>query len=112
MRRRPESRELVVPAARPEVPAVARILFAPVKLVSRRVAPRLSARLFNSLWRLVDSDAPPPRSEEREVSVAKLALALGLEGACTAVVRGVLDQVARREFARLTGRWPGRPAKS
>ena len=57
------------------------------------------------------SRSVPVRPDEREVSVAKLALALGLEGACAAAVRGVLDQLSRRQFARLTGRWPGRRAK-
>ena len=90
---------------------MARVLFAPVKLVSRRIAPRLSARLYARLWRLIDGGQAPPRPDEREVSVAKLALALGLEGACAAAVRGVLDQLSRRQFARLTGRWPGRRAK-
>jgi Protein of unknown function (DUF4235) len=89
-----------------------KILFAPVKIVSKRVAPRLSRRLFSRLWSVIDDHAPPPRAEERQDSVAKLALALALEGACAAIVSGLLDQVSRRRFARLTGRWPGRGAKS
>lgn len=95
-------------ATPPEAPAVTRLLFVPVKFASRRVAPRLSARLYGRLWRLIDGGAPPPRPDEREVSVAKLTLALALEGACAAAVRGVLDQLSRRQFARLTGRWPGK----
>jgi hypothetical protein len=114
MRGRRNSSELavVVPERPPGVPIVTKLLFAPVKVVSKRIAPRLSTRLFEGLWRVVDDAAPPPRAEERQRSVSKLAFALALEGACTAIVGGLLDHASRREFARLTGRWPGRKAKS
>ncbi len=102
----------MAPEAEPGVPIVTKLMFAPVKLVTRRAAPRLSTRLYARLWRLVGGDEPPPRAEEREASVAKLAVALALEGACTAIVGGLLDHVSRRKFARLTGRWPGRKASS
>ncbi|HEX4035004.1 MAG TPA: DUF4235 domain-containing protein [Solirubrobacteraceae bacterium] len=88
-----------------------KVLFAPVKLVSNRVAPRLSARVFRRVWGAIDGGAPPPRAEEPQGSVAKLGLALALEGAVTAIVRGLADHVSRREFARVTGRWPGRRKK-
>ena len=98
-------------APQPGAPVMVRLMYAPVRIVSRRVAPRLSKRLFASLWRLVDDSEPPPRPQDRQRSVVKLALALGLEGACTALVRGLFDQASRRQFARLTGRWPSRAAK-
>jgi hypothetical protein len=99
-------------AAQPGAPVVVRLMYAPVRIVSGRVAPRLSSRLFSSLWRLLDDSGPPPRPQDRQRSVAKLALALGLEGACVALVRGLLDHASRRQFARLTGRWPSRATKS
>jgi hypothetical protein len=114
MRGRRNSSELAVVVAErpPGIPIVTKLLFAPVKIVSKRVAPRLSTRLFEGLWRVIDDAAPPPRAEERQRSVAKLAFALALEGACTAIVGGLLDHASRRKFAQLTGRWPGRKAKS
>ena len=104
----------LVPAgdAQPGAPVVVRLMYAPVRIVSRRVAPRLSSQLFASLWRLVDDSGPPPRPQDRQRSVVKLALALGLEGACAALVSGLLDQASRRQFAKLTGRWPSRSTKS
>src|ERR1700688_2272787 len=111
-RRNSSELALVVPERAPGTPIVTKVLFAPVKIVSKRIAPRLSTRLFEGLWRVIDEAAPPPRAEERQRSVAKLAFALALEGACTAIVGGLLDQASRRNFATLTGRWPGRRAKS
>ena len=86
-------------------------MFAPVKLAAHRAAPRMADALFARVWHVVDHGAPPPRAQERQRSVPRLALALALEGACNAVVRGLLDQASRRQFARVTGRWPARPAK-
>jgi len=97
--------------AGPPTGIATKVLFAPVKLVSRRVAPRLSARVFKRVWGAIDGGAPPPRAEEPQGSVAKLGLALAVEGALTAIVNGLADHVSRREFARVTGRWPGRRKK-
>lgn len=114
MSRRAQSEELAegVPEREQGTPVVTKVLFAPVKIVANRVAPRLSTRLFTRLWSVIDDDDPPPRAEERQASIAKLAFALALEGACAAIVAGLLDHASRRRFARLTGRWPGGSAKS
>lgn len=103
---------VAAPETAPGTPLVTRLMFAPVKVASKRIAPRLSARIFERLWLAIDGEAPPPRAEEPQGSVARLGFALALEGACTAIVGGLLDHASRREFARLTGRWPGRRAKS
>lgn len=113
MRQRAKRPELpAVVESEPGTPVVTKLMFAPVKIVAKRIAPRVSTRLYRRLWRVIDDDAPPPRAEERQESVARLAFALALEGACAALVSGLLDQASRRKFARLTGRWPGRGAKS
>lgn len=112
--KRSDKTEEPLPEASPAGPPTGfatKVLFAPVKLVSRRVAPRLSARVFKRVWGAIDNGAPPPRAEEPQGSVAKLGLALAVEGALTAIVSGLVDHVARREFARVTGRWPGRRKK-
>ena len=88
-----------------------KVMFAPVRLTAKRVAPRLSARLFERVWRTVGRGTPPPHAEDADASVATLGLALALEGACKAIVNGLVDHVSRRQFARLTGRWPGRRKK-
>ena len=97
---------------RPPTGVATKILFAPVKLISRRVSPRLSERVFQRLWGAIDKGGAPPHAEEPQGSVAKLGLALALEGAVTAIVSGLVDQLSRRQFARLTGRWPGRRKKA
>jgi hypothetical protein len=113
-RRRRDSEEAAVPVTTrgPRAGIATRLLFAPVKLVARRVAPRLSAKLFQRIWRVVGKGEPPPRPDDPQESVARLGLALALEGACRAMVGGIVDHVSRRQFARLTGRWPGRRSKT
>jgi len=89
-----------------------KVLFAPVKLTAKRIAPKLSQSLFERVWAAVGRGEPPPRAEDPEASLPSLGLALALEGACRAIVNGLVDHVSRREFARLTGRWPGRRKRS
>jgi hypothetical protein len=85
-----------------------KVLFAPVKITAKRIAPKLSKSLFERIWSAVGRGEPPPRTEDPEASLPKLGLALALEGACRAIVNGLVDHASRRQFARLTGRWPGR----
>jgi hypothetical protein len=93
-------------AAPPASTAVVRLMFLPLRIASRRAAPRLSRRLFERLWAALDHGRRPPRAELPERSLAVLATALVLEGACERLVSGLLDREARRRFARWTGRWP------
>ncbi len=83
-----------------------RLLFRPVSILSGVMAGLLARRSFALIWRLVD-DKRPPQSDQRAVSVPKLALALALEGAVFRAVKGLADHVSRQRFAAFTGRWPG-----
>jgi hypothetical protein len=85
---------------------VIKLLFKPVSILSGIVAGLLARRSFTLIWRLVD-DKRPPQSDQRAVSVPKLALALALEGAVFRAVKGLVDHASRRGFADFTGRWPG-----
>jgi Protein of unknown function (DUF4235) len=81
---------------------VVKLMFRPVGVL----AGLLARRTFALLWRAVDEQAPP-RPEQRRAGVAKLALALSLEGAVFRLVKGVVDNASRRGFAAVTGLWPG-----
>lgn len=83
-----------------------RLLFIPVSIGGGLIAGLLGKKLFEALWGLVD-DEEPPDSEHREVSWAKLAVALALEGAIFRIIRGVADRGSRIGFERVTGEWPG-----
>jgi uncharacterized protein DUF4235 len=83
-----------------------KLLFKPVSILSGLVAGLLARRSFSLVWRLVD-DERPPKSDQRVVSVPKLALALALEGAVFRAVKGLVDHASRQGFADFTGRWPG-----
>lgn len=86
-----------------------KFLFLPFSILSGLLAGFLSKKLFDGIWRLVD-DEEAPEAEHREISVAKLGLALILQGAIFRVVRGLVDHQARKGFYNLTGSWPGQEA--
>jgi hypothetical protein len=85
---------------------MAKILFAPVSVLSGLLAGVLGKKLFEGLWSLVDREQPPD-PKHRDVSWGKVVAALILEGAIFRAVRGVVDRASRQAFSKATGSWPG-----
>jgi Protein of unknown function (DUF4235) len=83
-----------------------KLIFTPVSIALGLLAGVVGKKIFERLWSLVDNEEPP-RSEHREFSWPKLILALIFEGAIFRLVKGLVDQGARRSFAKATGSWPG-----
>ena len=83
-----------------------KLMFKPFSIASGLVAGLLARRIFGLVWGLVD-DEEPPKAEHADVPAWKLVLALTLEGALFALVRGLVDHGARHAFTRITGEWPG-----
>jgi Protein of unknown function (DUF4235) len=86
-----------------------KLLFLPFSIVAGLIAGQLSKKLFDGIWRLFDEEEAP-EAEHKEVAIAKLVLALMIEGAVFRAVRGLVDHAARRGFYNLTGSWPGEEA--
>lgn len=70
------------------------------------VAGLAGRKTFGAVWSTLD-DRSPPQPEQRAAALAKLALALSLEGAVFRLFKGLADHAARRLFLHVTGRWPG-----
>jgi hypothetical protein len=83
-----------------------KIVFIPISVLGGLLAAFIGQKAFDAIWGKVD-DREPPQPEHREVSLAKLAIALVIEGAIFRLVKGLFDHAARRGFARMTGEWPG-----
>jgi hypothetical protein len=85
-----------------------KMLFAPIGILGGLAAGFVGKKLFDAAWGLID-DEEPPEPEHRDISWAKLAAALVLQGAIFRLVRGLVERGSRRGFERATGRWPGDP---
>lgn len=83
-----------------------KLLFAPISVAAGLAAGFAGKKLFERIWGLID-DQEPPEPEHRDISTAKMVVALALEGAIFRATRGLADHSARRAFERATGRWPG-----
>lgn len=82
------------------------LVFRPVGILTGILAGILGKKAFGLVWGLIDDeDAPEPKY--REIAIGKLIVALLIEGAIFAVLRGLAEHGARHGFARLTGEWPG-----
>jgi hypothetical protein len=79
-----------------------KLIFVPISLI----AGLIGKKLFVVIWGLVD-DEEAPKPEHRDVQLAKLLLALAVEGLIFSVTRGLVGHGARHAYARLTGSWPG-----
>jgi len=83
-----------------------KIAFIPISVLGGLLAGFIGQKAFDAIWGKVD-EQEPPQPEHREISWAKLAIALLIEGAIFRLVKGLFDHASRRGFARLTGTWPG-----
>ncbi|HEX2392958.1 MAG TPA: DUF4235 domain-containing protein [Solirubrobacterales bacterium] len=86
-----------------------RFLFAPLGIGAGLLAGLAAQKAFEGIWGLID-DEEAPEPDHREVALAKLIVALALEGAIFRLVKGLTDRGARSGFAAVTGRWPGQEA--
>ena len=87
-----------------------KLLFIPFSVVGGLIAGLLSKKFVDVTWGLVD-DEEPPEPGDREVSLGKLALALTIQGAIFALVRGLVERGSRHAYHRMT-RSPSRPGSS
>jgi hypothetical protein len=85
---------------------VSKLLFLPVSIGGGLVAGLIGKKIFGVIWGLID-DQEPPKAEHREVDRLKLVLALAIDGAVFALVKGLVDHGSRHAFTRVTGFWPG-----
>ena len=83
-----------------------KIAFLPISILGGILAGVLARKTFDAVWAKVD-EQEPPQPDHREASLAKLVLALLVEGAIFRLVKGLFDHGARRGFERFTGEWPG-----
>jgi len=85
---------------------MSKVIFVPVSIGGGLLAGLIGKKLFSLLWGVVD-DQEPPRADHRRVNISKLVIALLVEGALFALIRGLVDHGSRHAFARVTGAWPG-----
>jgi len=83
-----------------------KFVFLPVSLGGSVLAGLIAKKLFGVIWAVIE-DQEPPKPEHRDVRIAKLLLALTIEGIIFSVTRGIVNHGSRHAYARLTGSWPG-----
>ncbi len=83
-----------------------RVLFTPIGIAAGLLAAFAGKFAFDRIWALID-DEEPPEPEHRDASMAKLVIAMALQGAIFRAVKGIAEHGARRGFQRWTGTWPG-----
>jgi len=85
---------------------LSKILFIPVSMGSGLLAGLVGKKIFGLIWGVFDKEEPP-KPEHRDVDQRKLVLALLIDGAVFALIRGLIDHGSRHAFTRVTGTWPG-----
>ena len=83
-----------------------KVAFLPFSIGSGLIAGFIAKKVFAAAWGAID-DQEPPKPDQRDVHLAKLAAAVALEGLVFSVTRAIVDHGSRRAFERVTGSWPG-----
>jgi hypothetical protein len=85
-----------------------KLLYAPLRMITNRLAGAASRRIVGRLWGVIDGGARP-RPDQSAAPWPRLLAALAIEGVVFRTVSGAAEHASRRWFARMTGRWPGEP---
>lgn len=88
---------------------MAKILFIPVSVVGGFLGGFIGKKLFEEVWGMIDEEEPP-EPEHRDVSLAKMLIAMALRGAIFQIVRALVEHSSRRAFYNALGTWPGEEA--
>jgi hypothetical protein len=87
----------------------ARILYAPIGLVSSIVAGIVAGQVFKQVWKHAtpgpQEDAP--KALESEYRTREVLIAATIQGAIFAVTKAAVQRGGARAFQRWTGEWPG-----
>jgi hypothetical protein len=81
-------------------------VFTPLGLILGLAGGQLAKKVFDAIWGAID-DEEAPRPKHRDVPLAKMLIALLIEGAIARLIRGLIDHGARHGWSRVTGTWPG-----
>lgn len=81
-------------------------IFTPIGLILGLASGQVAKKIFDVVWSAFD-DEEAPRPKHREIPLAKMLIALLIEGAIFRLVRGLTDHGARHAWSQLTGQWPG-----
>jgi hypothetical protein len=81
-------------------------VFTPLGLILGLAGGQLAKKIFDAIWGVID-DEEAPRPKHRDVPLAKMLVALLIEGAIARLIRGLIDHGARHGWSRVTGSWPG-----
>ena len=84
-----------------------KLAFIPISILGGLLAGLIGQKAFDAIWAKVDQEEPP-EPEHREISLAKLAIALVIEGAIFRLAKGLFDHAARPRFRAHDGRVAGR----
>ena len=83
-----------------------KFVFLPVSIGTGLLGGLLAKKLFVAVWGLID-DEQAPKPEHRDIHIAKLLIALTIEGAIFSMVKGLVNHGSRHAYTRLTAAWPG-----
>ena len=92
--------------------ATIRLLYEPFTLIAGVVGGMLASRLVARIWRALPGEEDVPGATDYAKSWAEILPAAALHGVVFGLVKAVIDRGTAEEFARLTGRWPGKRSRA
>ena len=82
------------------------IIYKPFGIIFGILGGILGRQVFNQIWQRLD-DEEPPEATTRDRSIARIALAVGLQGVIFALVKMAVNRGGAKAWQHLTGVWPG-----
>jgi Protein of unknown function (DUF4235) len=89
-----------------------KIAYRPIGVLSGLLAGFVAGAVFKRLWKLAAREDEAPKATDQRRGWTEVVLAAAVKGAVFASVRAAVDRAGATGFARATGVWPGRTARS
>jgi hypothetical protein len=89
-----------------------KLFYKPFGLLAGVLGGLIASWLFERVWGMISDKTEAPDSKTTDAGWGEVILAVTIQGALFALVKGLVDRGGAKAYERMTGVWPGSARKT